>query len=310
MDTSDSFYEFDAIESTFTDSKRNCAQSNLFQNQDDTLKFGDLGLYNEESIDLEQYLHLGNTPPNGNGDELLKQFGAYSSSPPVTLSIKPNVANINNKQGSLFSNGLDRVTFSTASSDSAHTEPRVVQAAFTSSATTTQLGFQIKQEIEEHSVPEFEEPLPMPPGEEQAVLIAQGDQGNHLGGQQTYLFATLTPSNGEDVVTTSSAAEPYKPANSLTSVEAKDNNGANSAKKRQRAPLDKESDEYKNKRMRNNIAVRKSREKSKARNRDLQGKVQSLQSENEKLNKKVELLTKELTVLRSLFTTVKPSAGQ
>nr|APG79784.1 CCAAT/enhancer binding protein alpha [Mesocentrotus nudus] len=63
------------------------------------------------------------------------------------------------------------------------------------------------------------------------------------------------------------------------------------------------TNEYKQKRERNNIAVRKSREKTKTKNRELQDKVGELQGENSGLKKRVEGLTKELAVLRSLFTT-------
>ena len=73
---------------------------------------------------------------------------------------------------------------------------------------------------------------------------------------------------------------------------------------RPRPAMDKESDEYKLKRERNNIAVRKSRQKSKEKHVGLQKRVDELTTENTRLNKKVELLTKELTVLKSLFTNV------
>lgn len=68
--------------------------------------------------------------------------------------------------------------------------------------------------------------------------------------------------------------------------------------------LDKGSDEYRRRRERNNIAVRKSREKAKQRSRDTERKVSELNRENDSLRKKVELLTKELNVLKSLLTNV------
>ncbi|XP_064467830.1 CCAAT/enhancer-binding protein alpha-like [Ornithodoros turicata] len=68
--------------------------------------------------------------------------------------------------------------------------------------------------------------------------------------------------------------------------------------------MDKASDEYRRRRERNNIAVRKSREKAKQRSRDTERKVSELNRENDSLRKKVELLTKELTVLKSLLTNV------
>jgi len=63
----------------------------------------------------------------------------------------------------------------------------------------------------------------------------------------------------------------------------------------------KNTEEYYQKRARNNVAVRKSREKAKLRQGETEGRVNDLVSENERLQKKVDLLSKELTVLKSLF---------
>jgi len=63
----------------------------------------------------------------------------------------------------------------------------------------------------------------------------------------------------------------------------------------------KGSDEYRMKRERNNIAVRKSRFKSKQKFLETQVQVQELAGENERLHTKVNLLTRELNSLRSLL---------
>ncbi|XP_066290118.1 CCAAT/enhancer-binding protein delta-like [Branchiostoma lanceolatum] len=76
-----------------------------------------------------------------------------------------------------------------------------------------------------------------------------------------------------------------------------------------RRALQKGTNEYVTRRQRNNVAVRKSREKAKQRNLETQHKVQELQQENEKLQKRVELLTKELDTLKSLFTNVSAARG-
>ncbi|XP_013787194.1 CCAAT/enhancer-binding protein-like [Limulus polyphemus] len=68
--------------------------------------------------------------------------------------------------------------------------------------------------------------------------------------------------------------------------------------------VDKNSEEYRRRRERNNIAVRKSREKAKQRSRETERKVSELVRENDSLRSRVELLTKELSVLRSLLTNV------
>lgn len=68
--------------------------------------------------------------------------------------------------------------------------------------------------------------------------------------------------------------------------------------------LDKCSDEYKKRRERNNVAVRKSREKAKVRSKETEKKVSELARENDAYRKKVETLSKELDVLKRLLTTV------
>lgn len=68
--------------------------------------------------------------------------------------------------------------------------------------------------------------------------------------------------------------------------------------------IDKSSDEYRRRRERNNIAVRKSREKAKLRSRETERKVSELVRENDLLRKRVELLTKELNVLKALLANV------
>lgn len=65
---------------------------------------------------------------------------------------------------------------------------------------------------------------------------------------------------------------------------------------------DKNSSEYRHKRDRNNVAVRKSREKSKVRVMDTEKRVRELEDENTHLQSKIALLSKELNVLKSLFT--------
>ncbi|XP_048372251.1 CCAAT/enhancer-binding protein alpha [Sphaerodactylus townsendi] len=65
--------------------------------------------------------------------------------------------------------------------------------------------------------------------------------------------------------------------------------------------LDKSSSEYRVRRERNNIAVRKSRDKAKLRNAETQQKVLELSSDNERLRKRVEQLSRELDTLRGIF---------
>jgi len=70
-----------------------------------------------------------------------------------------------------------------------------------------------------------------------------------------------------------------------------------------RQKLDKNGDEYKKRRERNNVAVRKSREASRQKAKDTMEKVNRLRDENKALEQKVTILNKELGVLRDLFLT-------
>jgi predicted nuclease with TOPRIM domain len=65
--------------------------------------------------------------------------------------------------------------------------------------------------------------------------------------------------------------------------------------------LDKDTDAYREKRERNNVAVRKSRNKSKQKVVETEKRVKDLEDENSQLHNKITLLTKELNVLKSLF---------
>lgn len=73
------------------------------------------------------------------------------------------------------------------------------------------------------------------------------------------------------------------------------------ASKPKRTRTDKNNSDYLARRERNNIAVRKSREKSRAKAKETLQQVNKLRSENEMLEQKVQLLTKELSVLKDLF---------
>lgn len=65
--------------------------------------------------------------------------------------------------------------------------------------------------------------------------------------------------------------------------------------------LDKNSEEYRKRRERNNMAVKKSRNKSKVRTEQTLKRVAELKAENERLETKVKILSKELSFLKDLF---------
>lgn len=63
----------------------------------------------------------------------------------------------------------------------------------------------------------------------------------------------------------------------------------------------KYSDEYHDRRVKNNEAVKKSRMKAKDKQKETEGKMTELANENRTLNDRVDLLMKELQVLKSLY---------
>lgn len=65
--------------------------------------------------------------------------------------------------------------------------------------------------------------------------------------------------------------------------------------------MEKDTDEYLKRRERNNIAVKKSRERSRQKAKETIEQVNRLRAENEMLEQKVEILSKELSVLKDLF---------
>ncbi|XP_026781987.1 CCAAT/enhancer-binding protein delta [Pangasianodon hypophthalmus] len=72
-------------------------------------------------------------------------------------------------------------------------------------------------------------------------------------------------------------------------------------KDKSKKAVDRLSPEYRQRRERNNIAVRKSRDKAKRRNLEMQQKLMELSAENERLHKTIDQLTRELTSLRHVF---------
>jgi len=65
--------------------------------------------------------------------------------------------------------------------------------------------------------------------------------------------------------------------------------------------LTKEDPLYKEKRNKNNESVKKSRLKTKVKSEETMQKVASLKQENEKLEERIQLLSKELTFLKDIF---------
>ncbi|KAJ6665614.1 hypothetical protein lerEdw1_001984 [Lerista edwardsae] len=150
-----------------------------------------------------------------------------------------------------------------------------------------------------------------------------GGAGPGLGGMsspygstaRSYLGYQSVPSGSSGNLSTSSSSSPPgtpNPSDSSKSASAGGGSGGGggvypagpgggAGKNKSKKCVDKHSDEYKIRRERNNIAVRKSRDKAKMRNLETQHKVLELTAENERLQKKVEQLSRELSTLRNLF---------
>ncbi|XP_006922149.1 CCAAT/enhancer-binding protein beta [Pteropus alecto] len=124
---------------------------------------------------------------------------------------------------------------------------------------------------------------------------------------RAYLGYQAVPSGSSGSLSTSSSSSPPgtpSPADAKAPQAACYAGAApapSQVKSKAKKTVDKHSDEYKIRRERNNIAVRKSRDKAKMRNLETQHKVLELTAENERLQKKVEQLSRELSTLRNLF---------
>ncbi|KAG1699323.1 CCAAT/enhancer-binding protein gamma [Nymphon striatum] len=90
----------------------------------------------------------------------------------------------------------------------------------------------------------------------------------------------------------------------VESIESSDNSVQNDfleSHEGKKFKSDKGGEDYKKKRERNNLAVKKSRSKSKLRTQQTLERVNQLKSENEMLEGKVKILSKELSFLKDLF---------
>jgi len=65
--------------------------------------------------------------------------------------------------------------------------------------------------------------------------------------------------------------------------------------------ITKDDPMYKEKRNKNNDAVKKSRQKTKVKSEETMKKVSRLKKENEELEERIQLLSKELTFLKDIF---------
>ncbi|XP_028665906.1 CCAAT/enhancer-binding protein gamma-like [Erpetoichthys calabaricus] len=107
--------------------------------------------------------------------------------------------------------------------------------------------------------------------------------------------------NGVSVIQTQAHASGLQQVPQLVPVSPGRGGKAMPPSKAKKCTPEKDSEEYRQRRERNNLAVKKSRMKSKQKAQDTQQRVNELKEENERLEAKIKLLSKELSVLKDLF---------
>uniref|UniRef100_A0A3Q0S068 CCAAT enhancer binding protein beta n=1 Tax=Amphilophus citrinellus TaxID=61819 RepID=A0A3Q0S068_AMPCI len=131
---------------------------------------------------------------------------------------------------------------------------------------------------------------------------AKMENGSSAFDMRSYVHYQSTSGSLGNISTASStcSSPPGTPAPSGKGRSPSHSGKMSSGKAKKR--LDKDSDEYRMRRERNNLAVRKSRDKAKLRNLETQHKVLELAAENDRLQKRVEQLSRELATLRNLLS--------
>lgn len=131
---------------------------------------------------------------------------------------------------------------------------------------------------------------------------AKMENGSSAFDMRSYIHYQSTSGSLGNISTASStcSSPPGTPAPSGKSRSPSHSGKMSSGKAKKR--LDKDSEEYRVRRERNNLAVRKSRDKAKMRNLETQHKVLELAAENDRLQKRVEQLSRELATLRNLLS--------
>ena len=145
----------------------------------------------------------------------------------------------------------------------------------------------------------FRNYLPPPPTTSTAHDLSMYDAATNIGASQSSMPVNV-PSMPVQT-TTANTSHQIAPIGMSPHVGSRPAPGKASRTKKKRMP-EKGTCEYRQKRDRNNVAVRKSREKSKMRVMETEHRVKELEDENQRLQSKITLLTKELNVLKSLFT--------
>ncbi|XP_020646595.3 CCAAT/enhancer-binding protein delta [Pogona vitticeps] len=145
----------------------------------------------------------------------------------------------------------------------------------------------------------------VPPGPLRGAMKQEPDWGDEASGsllpsQIATCAQTIVNLSGQPTPPTS----PEPPGSASPSSYSSRSSASSSPGGKERTVkkcVDRFSPEYRQRRERNNIAVRKSRDKAKRRNQEMQQKLVELSAENERLHKKIEQLTRDLSSLRHFF---------
>lgn len=123
------------------------------------------------------------------------------------------------------------------------------------------------------------------------------DQRDHLNSSQE---AALDLSSQSSVLSSASSASSSGSQSPTSSVSSLDGSQKSFAKFN-RSMVSKLSDEYKEKRARNNEAVKKSREKSRLKLESTLANINQLSETNQRLMRDVDILTKECKLIRCMY---------
>nr|XP_034982028.1 CCAAT/enhancer-binding protein delta [Zootoca vivipara] len=148
----------------------------------------------------------------------------------------------------------------------------------------------------------------VPPGPLRGAVKQEPDWGDEASGSGSLLPSQIATCAQTIVNLSGQPTPPTSPeppgSASPSSYSSRSSGSSSSGGGKERVAkkcVDRFSPEYRQRRERNNIAVRKSRDKAKRRNQEMQQKVVELSAENERLHKKCEQLTRDLTSLRHFF---------
>lgn len=148
----------------------------------------------------------------------------------------------------------------------------------------------------------------VPPGPLRGAMKQEPDWGDEaaaaagLPSQIATCAQTIVNLSGQPTPPTSPEPPGSASPSSYSSHSSASSSSSSGGKERTgKKCVDRFSPEYRQRRERNNIAVRKSRDKAKRRNQEMQQKLLELSAENERLHKKVEQLTRDLSSLRHFF---------